>query len=122
MPIDNNRIESQIRPIALGRKNRPFAGNLRATAVMSLIQSASLKGHEPFAFRRVCPRTCTLSPAAGSGIFCRIAGRHLHSGLAACCFQMDLPGACLVKVEMHKQAKRRCKGTFQLLPCGSASI
>lgn len=54
MPIDNNWIENQIRPIALGRKNWLFAGSLRAgqraAAIMSLIQSARLNGHEPFAY------------------------------------------------------------------------
>lgn len=54
MPIDNNWIENQIRPIALGRKNWLFAGSLRAgqraAAIMSLIQSARLNGHEPFTY------------------------------------------------------------------------
>ena len=44
LPIDNNWIENQIRPIAIGRNNWLFAGSLRAgqraAAVMSLIQSA----------------------------------------------------------------------------------
>jgi hypothetical protein len=54
VPIDNNWIENQIRPIAIGRKNWLFAGSLRAgkraAAIMSLIQSARLNGHEPFAY------------------------------------------------------------------------
>ena len=54
VPIDNNWIENRIRPIALGRKNWLFAGSLRAgkraAAIMSLIQSAKLNGHEPFAY------------------------------------------------------------------------
>ena len=53
IPIDNNWIENQIRPIALGRKNWLFAGSLRAgqrtAAIMSLIQSAKLNGHDPHA-------------------------------------------------------------------------
>jgi hypothetical protein len=44
LPVDNNWVENQMRPIALGRKNWLFAGSLRAgeraAAVMSLIQSA----------------------------------------------------------------------------------
>ena len=48
LPIDNNWIENQIRPIAIGRNNWLFAGSLRAgqraAAVMSLIQSAKLMG------------------------------------------------------------------------------
>jgi transposase len=41
LPIDNNPIENQIRPIAIGRSNWLFAGSLRAgkraAAIMSLI-------------------------------------------------------------------------------------
>ena len=54
LPIDNNWIENQIRPIALGRSNWLFAGSLRAgqraAAVMSLIQSARMNGHDPYAY------------------------------------------------------------------------
>ena len=54
LPIDNNSIENQIRPIAIGRSNWMFAGSLRAgqraAAVMSLIQSAKLNGHDPYAY------------------------------------------------------------------------
>ena len=54
VPIDNNWVENQIRPIALGRKNWLFAGSLRAgqraAALMSLIQSAKLNGHDPHAY------------------------------------------------------------------------
>ena len=54
IPIDNNWIENQIRPIALGRKNWLFAGSKRAgqraAAIMSLIQSAKLNGHDPHAY------------------------------------------------------------------------
>jgi transposase len=53
-PIDNNRAEQQIRPWALGRKNWLFAGSLRsgkrAAALISLIQSARLNGHDPYAY------------------------------------------------------------------------
>jgi len=54
LPIDNNWIENQIRPIAICRNNWLFAGSLRAgqraAAVMSLIQSAKLNGHDPYAY------------------------------------------------------------------------
>lgn len=54
LPIDNNRIEQQIRPIAVGRNNWLFAGSLRAgkraAAVMTLVQSAKLNGHDPYAY------------------------------------------------------------------------
>ena len=53
-PSDNNWIENQIRPIAIGWKNWLFAGSLgagrRAAAIMSLIQSARLNGLEPLAY------------------------------------------------------------------------
>src|SRR5690606_33579178 len=52
LPIDNNWIGNQIRPIALGRKNWLFAGSQRAgrraAAAMSLIQSAKMNGHDPY--------------------------------------------------------------------------
>jgi transposase len=54
LPVDNNWIENQIRPIAIGRNNWLFAGSLRAgkrgAAAMSLIQSARLNGHDPYAY------------------------------------------------------------------------
>jgi len=54
VPIDNNHIENQMRPWALGRKNWLFIGSQlageRAAVVMSLLQSAKLNGHEPWAY------------------------------------------------------------------------
>jgi transposase len=54
LPPDNNHIENRIRPVALGRSNWLFAGSLRggqrAAAAMSLIQSAKLNGHDPYAY------------------------------------------------------------------------
>jgi len=51
VPIDNNHIENRIRPIAVGRGNWMFVGSeragTRAAAMMSLIQSAKLTGHDP---------------------------------------------------------------------------
>jgi transposase len=56
VPIDNNWVENRIRPVALGRNNWLFAGSLRAgqraAAVMSLIQSARLNGHEAYAYMK----------------------------------------------------------------------
>ena len=54
VPIDNNHVENRIRPWALGRRNwlfigSPLAGE-RAAVVMSLLQSAKLNGHEPWAY------------------------------------------------------------------------
>ena len=54
LPIDNNWVENQIRPIAIGRNNWLFAGSLRAgqraAAVMSLVHSAKMNGHDPYAY------------------------------------------------------------------------
>ncbi|MDN7765071.1 IS66 family transposase [Burkholderia cepacia] len=54
VPIDNNWLENQIRPWATGRSNWLFAGSLRAgqraAAIMSLIRSAQLNGHDPYAY------------------------------------------------------------------------
>ena len=56
VPISNNWVENQIRPIAIGRSNWLFAGSLRAgkraAAVMSLLHSAKLNGHDPYAYLR----------------------------------------------------------------------
>jgi transposase len=45
-----------MRPVALGRKNWLFAGSLsagqRGAAIMSLIQSARMNGHDPYAYLR----------------------------------------------------------------------
>jgi transposase len=54
LPIDNNHDEQQIRPWATGRKNWLFAGTLaagqRAAVITTLIQSAKLNGHDPYAY------------------------------------------------------------------------
>lgn len=59
LPIDNNWVENQIRPWALGRSNWLFAGSLRSgqrvAALMTLIQSARLNGHDPYAYLKDVP-------------------------------------------------------------------
>jgi len=54
VPIDNNHVDNQIRLWALGCSNWLFAGSLRsgkrAAAIMSLIQSARMNGHDPYAY------------------------------------------------------------------------
>ncbi len=54
LPADNNWVENQIRPIAIGRNNWLFAGSLRAgqraAAIMSLVHSARLNGHDAYAY------------------------------------------------------------------------
>ncbi|GAB3341393.1 hypothetical protein GCM10027565_43400 [Bordetella tumulicola] len=53
LPIDNNHIKRQFRPVVVGRNNWLFAGALhagkRAAAVMTLVRSAKLNGHDPYA-------------------------------------------------------------------------
>jgi transposase len=54
VPISNNWVENHIRLIALGRSNWLFAGSLRAgkraAAIMSLLHSARINGHDPYAY------------------------------------------------------------------------
>ena len=54
VPIDNNHVENQMRPWGVGRKNWLFIGSQlageRAAVVMSLLQSAKLNGHNPWAY------------------------------------------------------------------------
>jgi transposase len=54
VPIDNNAAENAIRPLAVGRKNWLFVGSQqageRAAVVLSLIESAKLNGHDPWAY------------------------------------------------------------------------
>lgn len=56
VPLDNNWVENRIRPVALGRANWLFAGSLRAgqraAAIMSLLQSAKMNGHDVFAYMK----------------------------------------------------------------------
>ncbi len=71
LPIDNNWIENQIRPIAVGRGNWLFAGSLRAgqraAAIMSLIQSAKLNGHDPYAYLKDVLSKLPTHPASRIG-------------------------------------------------------
>jgi transposase len=55
-PLDNNHLENQIRPWAMGRRAWLFTGSelagQRAAVVMSLVQSAKLCGRDPHAYLR----------------------------------------------------------------------
>jgi transposase len=66
LPIDNNWVENRIRPIAIGRSNWLFAGSARAgrraAVIMSLIQSARLNGHDPYAYLRDVLERLPLTP------------------------------------------------------------
>lgn len=54
LPVDNNAVENEIRPIALGRRNWLFTGSeragRRAAAIQSLLRTAKLNGLEPYAW------------------------------------------------------------------------
>ncbi|MDO8439606.1 MAG: IS66 family transposase [Polaromonas sp.] len=54
VPIDNNAAENAVRPLVVGRKNWLFVGSQqageRAGVVLSLIESAKLNGHDPWAY------------------------------------------------------------------------
>ena len=56
LEIDNNAVERQMRPVALGRKNYLFAGSdaggERAAAIYSLLATAKLNGLDPEAYLR----------------------------------------------------------------------
>ena len=71
LPIDNNHIEQQIRPIAIGRNNWLFAGSLRAgkraAAIMTLVQSARLNGHDPYAYLKDVLTRLPTQPASRIG-------------------------------------------------------
>lgn len=71
LPLDNNWVENQIRPIALGRSNWLFAGSLRAgqraAAIMSLEHSARINGHEPHAYLKDVMERLPTQPASRIG-------------------------------------------------------
>jgi transposase len=68
VPISNNWVENQIRPIALGRANWLFAGSLRAgkraAAIMSLVHSAKTNGHDPYAYLKDILERLPTQPAS----------------------------------------------------------
>jgi transposase len=68
VPIDNNAAENAVRPLCVGRKNWLFVGSQqageRAAVVMTLIESAKLNGHDPWAYLKdVFERLPTLKNA-----------------------------------------------------------
>lgn len=70
-PADNNWVENQTRPIVLGRWNWLFAGSVRAgqraAAVMSLVHSARINGHDPYAYLRDVLERLPTQPASRVG-------------------------------------------------------
>jgi len=71
LPADNNWVENQIRPIAIGRNNWLFAGSLRAgkraAAIMSLVHSAKLNRHDPYAYLKDVMDRLPTQPASRIG-------------------------------------------------------
>jgi hypothetical protein len=71
LPADNNWVENQIRPIAIGRNNWLFAGSLRAgkraAAIMSLVHSARLNGHDPHVYLTDVMERLPTQPASRIG-------------------------------------------------------
>ena len=93
LPIDNNRAENAILPIAFGCKNGRFAGSLRAgqraAAIMSLVRSARRNGHDPYAYLKdVLMRQPTQAA-------CRIAGSVRADGIRLRWAQDGLPEGIL---------------------------
>nr|WP_222623183.1 IS66 family transposase [Ramlibacter cellulosilyticus] len=68
LPADNNWVENQIRPIAIGRSNWLFAGSLRAgkraAAIMSLTHSARMNGLDPHGYLRDVLERLPTQPAS----------------------------------------------------------
>ena len=71
LPVDNNSVENQIRPIAIGRNNWLFAGSLRAgkraAAIMSMVHSARLNGHDPHLYLKDVLERLPTQPASRIG-------------------------------------------------------
>ena len=71
LPADNNWVENQIRPIAIGRNNWLFAGSLRAgkraAAIMSLVHSARLNEHDPHVYLKDVMERLPTQPASRIG-------------------------------------------------------
>jgi hypothetical protein len=69
--------------IAIGRSNWLFAGSLRAgkraAAVMSLIRSAKLNGHDPYAYLKDVLTRLPTQRASQIGHCCRTDGKRHHS-------------------------------------------
>jgi len=67
----NNHDERQIRPWAVGKKNWLFTGTQlageRAAAIMSLIQTAKLNGHDPHAYLKDVLARLPTQPASKLG-------------------------------------------------------
>ncbi len=108
LSIDNNRVENLIRPIALGRKNWLFADSLRAgqraAAIMSLLHTARLNGHDPYQYSRMCWSDRRHSRTAAFESCCPIVG-HLTAlpDRASAAGQDDLAGRVRLPAWMRRK-------------------
>ena len=54
MGLDNNSVENEVRPFAIGRKNWLFSGNVAgaeaSAAIHSFVQTAKLNGLNPYEY------------------------------------------------------------------------
>jgi hypothetical protein len=98
LPIDNNWVESRIRPVALGRANWLFPGSLRvgkrAAVVMSLIQSAKPNDHDPYRYLSNVLERLPTQPASRVADSRRITGGLFKSPLRL----RESPGTTEIKV------------------------
>ena len=113
LPPDNNWVENQIRPIALGRNNWLFAGCLRAgkraAAVMSLIHSARLKGHDPYRYLRDVLARLPTQPAS------RIAELLPHRNRSRRHLRLELVGVKTGSLDAYRPTGPRGLGHVGLL-------
>jgi hypothetical protein len=56
--------ENQIQPIVIGRSNWLSAGSLWAAAVMSLLRSTRINGHDPYAYLKDVLERLPTQPAS----------------------------------------------------------
>jgi hypothetical protein len=74
--------------LSIGRKNWIFAGSLRAgqraAAVMSLIQSAKLNGHDPYAYIKDVLTRLPTQKTARLKNYCPTAGRKKRKSSRFC--------------------------------------
>jgi hypothetical protein len=95
VPIDNNHIENQMRPWAMGRKAWLFIGSQlageRAAMVMSLLQSAKLNGRDPYTYLKDVLMRLPMLPNSRLEDLLPHRWRPAVSGKPATSFPAELP-------------------------------
>ena len=98
-----------MRPWAMGRKAWLFAGSelagQRAAIVMSLVQSAKLNGHDPWAYLKGVLMRLPTHLKAGSTSCCRIAGSRWAevSGRPVRTLRLTRQGGMASRLRMRRQ-------------------